>query len=152
MDAVLRVRPINEPTVRAEDLRPSFQESNPNLVFPSPLLTPVIEQDVEVLEVIKGFDFAVVGTTIRISTSGGHNGMHLDSDWRRRTLSLGSNYVLFMWQHPRSKQLQYSYFDIFRLDNSRITMPNEAPYGQALLGLSALEALAFIREAVNSIR
>jgi hypothetical protein len=149
MDAVLRVRPISEPTVRAEDLRPSLQEANPDVVFPSPLLTPVIEQNVEVLEVIKGFSFAVVGTTIRIGTSGGHNGMHLDSDWRRRTLSLGSTYVVFMSEHPWSKQLRYSYFDIFRLDDPRITMPNEAPYGRALLRLNALDALDFVREAVT---
>jgi hypothetical protein len=137
MDAVLRLRALGEPSVRAEDQRPSLQESNPDIVFPYALLLPAIEQDVDVLEVIKGHAFAAVGGRIRIRTSGGHNGMHMESDWRRRTLSPASTYVLFLSHDPRSTQLRYYHYDMFRLDDDRVTMPTAAPYGEALQTMKA---------------
>ena len=42
--------------------------------------------------------------------------MHLESDWQKRTMVVRGTYVLFLNEHPNSKQLRYSYFDIFRID------------------------------------
>jgi hypothetical protein len=152
-DAVLRVRAVSEPTVRAEDLAPGLRESDPDASIPGPLLMPLIEQDVEVLEVIKGDAYAVLGARLRLGTSGGDDGVYLASDWRqRRALAVGATYVLFLWEHARAKQLRYSWFDMFRLDRVRVIGPDETPYGKALLTMTSSDALALIRDAVQNGR
>jgi len=149
MDAVLCVRALSEPEVREEDWRPELQDADPVLTFLEPIIVPMIEQEVEVLEVIKGRSFAVPGMPIRIGTFGGN----LDGDWRRRTLVVDATYVVFISQHPGLEQLQYDPHDLFRLDGPPISARYEAAYSRRLLGMSPSDALAFIRDAVaNSQR
>lgn len=148
-DAVLRVRAVDQPSVRPEDRRAVLEAANPDITFNGPVLTPLIEQNVHILEVIKGASFATAGTTVRVGTSGGHNAMHLDHDWRRRTLVAGGTYVLFVRYNAHAGQLRYQLWDLFRLDGVRVTAAYEAPYAQALLERSPSAALALIRDAVG---
>jgi hypothetical protein len=154
LEVVLLVRAVSEPTVRAEDILPSLRAANPDVIWPpdEKYLTPIIEQDVEVLEVMKGHAAVAAGTTIRVGTSGGHNAMHLAEGWReRRTMAARGTYVLFLSQHRPSTQLRYYYFDLFRLDPPRVTVPNgETAYGTTLAGMSPAGALSLIRDAVKN--
>lgn len=152
MDAVLCVRAFTEPIVRAQDWRPAMIEANPGLSFPEPVHIPVIEQDVEVLEVIKGGSLASVGTSVRIHTSGGHDGMHLDSDWRRRTLKVDGIFVVFLVQNLTFKQLWYDRHDLFSLDGANVAAEYETTYGKTLLAMSPSEALAFLRDTAAIVQ
>jgi hypothetical protein len=99
IQTVLRVRALTTAVVRAEDIGPRLRASiAPDPVPPSmagPILTPLIEQDVEVLEFLKGAAPIQVGATITIRTSGGHDGIHLDDSWSERALVRGGTFVIF---------------------------------------------------------
>ena len=151
-DIVLRVRAASAPSVRAEDSAPAIRKANPELELREPMLSPVIEQDVEVLEVLRGRSSATEGAIIRVETSGGHNGMHLNDDWRRRALVPQGEYILLLSVHPTSRQLRFLPFDMFRLDGPVVTVPFETAYGRTLLGMTPSEALVFIRGAVATSR
>lgn len=104
------------------------------------------------LEVLRGRSSATEGTTIRVETSGGHNGVHLDADWRRRALVPQGQYILLLSEHPPSRQLRFLPFDMFRLDGPVVTVPFETAYGRTLLGMTPSEALVFLRGAVAASR
>ncbi len=144
---VLRVRAVSEPTVRAYDHAPAIRAANPDVPVSGPFLSPLIEQNVQVVEVIKGQQFASAGTTIRIGTSGGHNSMHLAESWQQRTLTVGADYVLFLTYDKWASELVYYYFDIFRLDSSGLVVPFDTEYGKTLQGLRPTAALTAIRDA-----
>ncbi len=158
MDAVLHVRAVSEPVVRAEDHGPRLRAANPDVAAidpdfgKEPLLWPLVEQDVEVLEVMKGGSFAARGMTIRVGTSGGHNGMHLAANWReQRAMSVGGTYVLFLMELPAFGPLRYSHFDKFRVDPPLVITPHdESAYAKVLLRMGTTEALAHIRDFVRN--
>ena len=155
VDAVLLVRALSEPTLRAEDYGPLIRQQNPGLaeqVSGQAVLFPLIEQDVQVVEIMKGRSLSLLGSPIRVGTSGGHNGLHVDADWpQTRAMAVGGSYVLFLLNDSYFDQLRYDRHDMFRVDPPRVTTPhNEAPYAKALLGMSSSAALELIREAVEA--
>ena len=149
VDAVLLVRATGAAVVRGEDLAPAVRAESPELTI-GPLLFAIIEQDLEIIEVMKGGAIAA-GTAFRAGTSGGHTGMDLASNWRSRTLDERGTYVLFLSYVSRAKQWRYHYCDLFRVDTPEVLPACPiTPYAKTLLGLSSSAAIAFIRDAAKS--
>ena len=151
MDVVLHVRAVSQPIVTTEDHAPIIREQAPE--FKGPALFLTIEQDVQVLEVIKGKSFAVQGTTIRVTTGVGHNGLRLDPGWRYHAMAEGGTYVLFLYDRPYFKRLlSYDPHDLFRVDPPRVTAPyyGDSAYAKTLIRMTPTEALAHIRQAVKN--
>ena len=151
MDVVLHVRAVSQPIVTTEDHAPTYREQGAQIE--GPVLFLMVEQDVQVLEVIKGDSFAVRGTTIRVTTGVGHNGLRLAPGWRYLTMAEGGTYVLFLSHRPYYKGfLAYDPHDLFRLDRPRVTAPydDDSAYAKTLIRMTPTEALAHIRNAVKT--
>ena len=143
-DLVAHLRVTMQGRQHSRDVRAAMQRENPELPIPHPISIDYTTYSVDVLEVFKGDQHAVVGASIDVE------------QFARSAVALdvGSDYVAFIRRNPLLELLEISQFSLFRLDTG-VVIPmsphaRQIPVGRELSGMpraALLERLRAMRGA-----
>jgi hypothetical protein len=158
IDAAVRVRVADAGVVRGIDITSGIEQANPDMTFCSRIVLPVTEYQTEVLEVIKGEGFSVVGTPLRIGIIGGRTtwqGHEIVAEACRLSLTPGAIYLVFLNQSDEFGTMMIAGLDVYRVDGPVVggnPLAATTAHGKRFAGLPSNDVLSAVRSAAERMR
>jgi hypothetical protein len=152
VDAVMHVRATGAPTTRAANITAELERLNSDVAFRNPVIVPITEYEVVVLEVVKAFRIGIAGSSLRVGTQGGRanwEGREIEAKKRVTDLVPGASYLLFLQYNSTFDQMMLGEGDIFRLDGPAVSSnayASSTAYGKELVGRSPNEVMELVRQ------
>jgi hypothetical protein len=157
VDAVMRIRVHDSMVGRAIEMKQINERNHPGVMFQQTVL-PVSEYQTQVVEILKGDAYTVLGAPLRIGFSGGRaawHGQEVLIESQHPPLIVGATYLAFLNHSEDFGLMMFAPEDIYRVDGPVVggnPLAGTTEYGKQIVGQPSEEALSIVRSAVEPVR